>query len=101
MGTTQNVCKPIFRVVTFMYKYIFYIDRAKEEFLLMIKLIRTSLMYKMIVFFAAIISSIMIMMGGFSYVKGSQAIKSDAEKFSSQILKQADLNISRYYKEYT
>jgi two-component system sensor histidine kinase YesM len=67
----------------------------------MIKQIRSRLMYKLIVVFAVIISCIMIMMGGFSYVKSSQAIKSDAEKFSSQILRQADLNISRYYKEYT
>ncbi|MDF2653428.1 MAG: sensor histidine kinase [Paenibacillus sp.] len=66
----------------------------------MIRLIRSSLMYKLIVVITAIISCIMIMMGGFSYVKSSEAIKSDAEKFSSQILKQADLNISRYYKEY-
>ncbi|MEK3885032.1 histidine kinase [Paenibacillus sp. PL2-23] len=58
--------------------------------------IRSSLHWKLILIITSVISVILTAIGTFSYYKSSQAIDSDVQRFSSQILKQANLNMERY-----
>lgn len=62
--------------------------------------IATSLKWKLIVMFFSIILFIVVTIAVFSYVESSRSMKSDIERFSTQILKEANLNLERYFKEY-
>ncbi|MFP4382743.1 MAG: sensor histidine kinase [Spirochaetia bacterium] len=59
-----------------------------------------SLKWKLILIISAIIFTVIISIGLFSFFESSRAIRQDVERFSRQILKQANLNLSRYYMEY-
>jgi len=52
------------------------------------------------VMFFFIILLIVVTIAAFSYVESSRSIKSDIERFSTQILKESNLNLERYFKEY-
>ncbi len=52
------------------------------------------------VMFFFIILLIVVTIATFSYVESSRSIKSDIERFSTQILKESNLNLERYFKEY-
>jgi len=60
----------------------------------------TSLKWKLMVMFFFIILLIVVTIAVFSYVESSRSIKSDIERFSTQILKESNLNLERYFKEY-
>ncbi|WP_197479987.1 sensor histidine kinase [Paenibacillus swuensis] len=47
----------------------------------------------------SIIVFVVTVIGSFSFIKSSQAIDHDVERFSSQILKQANLNLGRYMND--
>lgn len=66
----------------------------------MMNWIRTSLRVKLMLSFILVIFVIVTSIGWYSYREISKSIKSDIEQFSSQILKQANLNLERYYREY-
>lgn len=61
---------------------------------------RKSLKAKLLTLFTSIILVVVTSIGAFSYLETSKAVKSDIVKFSSQILRQANLNLERYYREY-
>lgn len=65
-----------------------------------IQWIQKSLAAKLILLFAGIIVVIVTSMGLYSYYEISKTIKRDIVRFSSQVLKQANLNLDRYYREY-
>ncbi|MFI2857967.1 sensor histidine kinase [Paenibacillus sp. JSM ZJ436] len=65
----------------------------------MLHKIRSSLYWKLILIITSVISIIVTAIGTFSYYKSSQAIDSDVQRFSSQILKQANLNMERYLSD--
>ncbi|RAU91460.1 sensor histidine kinase [Paenibacillus sp. YN15] len=50
--------------------------------------------------FFSIILLIVVTIAVFSYVESSRSIKSDIERFSTQILKESNLNLERYFQEY-
>ncbi|MFD0670162.1 sensor histidine kinase [Cohnella sp. GCM10027633] len=66
----------------------------------MIQWVQKSLMAKLILLFTGIIVVIVTSMGLYSYYEISKTIKQDIVRFSSQVLKQANLNLERYYREY-
>ncbi len=63
----------------------------------MIQAIRSSLEWKLILIIFAIIFFTVTGISTFSFVKSSEAINNDVVRFSDQILKQANLNLSRYF----
>lgn len=65
----------------------------------MINLIRSTLRWKLLTIFLALIFFIIAAIGIFSFLETTRTIKSDVERFSNQILKQANLNFSRYYRD--
>ncbi|MBO9598331.1 MAG: cache domain-containing protein, partial [Cohnella sp.] len=66
----------------------------------MIQWVQKSLTAKLILLFTGIIVVIVTSMGLYSYYEISKTIKQDIVRFSSQVLKQANLNLERYYREY-
>jgi two-component system sensor histidine kinase YesM len=54
----------------------------------------------MIALITSIILFVVTSIGLFSYVESSRTIRNDLERFGSQILEQANLNLSRYFREY-
>ncbi len=62
--------------------------------------VQKSLTAKLILLFTGIIVVIVASMGLYSYYAMSKTIKRDIVRFSSQVLKQANLNLERYYREY-
>lgn len=62
--------------------------------------ISSSLKWKLIVMFFTIFLFIVFSIAIFSYMESSRNIKADAERFSTQILKEANLNLERYLREY-
>ncbi|MNI15707.1 Sensor histidine kinase YpdA [compost metagenome] len=65
----------------------------------MIQAIRSSLEWKLILFIFAIIFITVTGISTFSFFKSSEAINNDVVRFSDQILKQANLNLSRYFRD--
>ncbi|QGQ98423.1 sensor histidine kinase [Paenibacillus psychroresistens] len=65
----------------------------------MIRYIKSSLQWKLILMISSIVILIIATIGSFSYYKSSRAIQSDAQRFSNQILKQATLNLTRYIND--
>ncbi len=62
--------------------------------------IATSLKWKLTVMFFAVILLIVVAIAVFSYEESSRSIRSDIERFSTQILKESNLNLERYFREY-
>ncbi|WNR46096.1 cache domain-containing sensor histidine kinase [Paenibacillus roseipurpureus] len=58
--------------------------------------LRSSLQWKLVSLISVSIFFVITSIGSFSYYKSVQAINSDVERFSNQILKQANFNLSRY-----
>jgi two-component system sensor histidine kinase YesM len=58
--------------------------------------ITSSLQWKLIFMISAIISLVVTSIGTFSYYKSSNAINGDVERFSMQVMKQANIHLSRY-----
>jgi two-component system sensor histidine kinase YesM len=67
---------------------------------MLIDAIRSSLKWKLISLISVIIIITIAVTGIFSYVETSRTIQADIEVSSDQILIQANLNLSRYYREY-
>ncbi len=63
----------------------------------MIQAIRSSLEWKLILIILAIIFCTVTGISTFTFFKSSEAINNDVVRFSDQILKQANLNLSRYF----
>lgn len=63
----------------------------------MIRFIRKSFRRKLLLVTFATFLLIISFIGVFSYIETSNTIKQDVERYSNQILKQANLNMSRYY----
>ncbi|WP_219637774.1 sensor histidine kinase [Cohnella sp. CFH 77786] len=66
----------------------------------MMNRVRQSLKVKLMLSFTLVIIVIVASIAWFSYREISKSVKADIVKFSSQILKQANLNLERYYQEY-
>ncbi|MFC5469033.1 sensor histidine kinase [Cohnella suwonensis] len=66
----------------------------------MMNRVRKSLKVKLMLSFTVVIFVIVASIAWFSYQEISKSVKGDIVKFSSQILKQANLNLERYYQEY-
>lgn len=64
------------------------------------RMINNSLKWKLIVFISTIVLFTASSIALFSYYEMSRTIQHDIERFSTQILLQANLNLSRYYREY-
>ena len=64
---------------------------------IMIRFIRKSFRRKLLLVTFATFLLIISFIGVFSYIETSNTIKQDVERYSNQILKQANLNMSRYY----
>ncbi|WNQ13175.1 sensor histidine kinase [Paenibacillus aurantius] len=65
----------------------------------MLRLIRSSLRWKLLTVIVSILILVLAAVGVFSFVDTSRTIQSDVERFSSQIMKQANLNFSRYNRD--
>ncbi|CAN7638810.1 hypothetical protein [Paenibacillus sp. LjRoot56] len=65
----------------------------------MIQAIRSSLEWKLILIIFATIFITVTGVSTFSFIKSSEAINNDVVRFSNQILKQANLNLSRYIRD--
>lgn len=65
----------------------------------MIQAIRSSLEWKLILIIFATIVITVTGVSTFSFIKSSEAINNDVVRFSNQILKQANLNLSRYIRD--
>jgi two-component system sensor histidine kinase YesM len=65
----------------------------------MIQAIRSSLEWKLILIIFATIFITVTGVSTFSFIKSSEAIDNDVVRFSNQILKQANLNLSRYIRD--
>ncbi len=59
-----------------------------------------SIKWKFIMILITVITLATVSIGWFSFDRTSQNIIKDVERFSSQILTQANLNLDRYYREY-
>jgi len=66
----------------------------------MLNAIRRSLKWKFITITTTIVVGIVAAIGFFSYYETSQTIRADVERFSQQVLRQANLNLNRYLNEY-
>lgn len=66
----------------------------------MLTWVMKSLKVKLILMFICVIVVVVASIGLFSYQEISRTIKDDTVRYSSQILKQANLNLERYYREY-
>lgn len=67
---------------------------------MLLEAIRGSLKWKLISLISVIIIITIAVTGIFSYVETSRTIQADIEVSSDQIMVQANLNLSRYYREY-
>ena len=65
----------------------------------MLKTIRSSLRWKLLVVIISLLFAVILAVGTFSFLETSRTIQEDVERFSSQILKQANLNLARYFRE--
>ncbi|MFC4779181.1 sensor histidine kinase [Paenibacillus sp. GCM10023252] len=65
----------------------------------MIQKVRSSLHLKLIILISMIIIMVVTAIGSFSFYKSSSAIDSDVTRFSNQILKQANYNLTRYIND--
>jgi hypothetical protein len=65
----------------------------------MVKAIRGSLKWKFVLLISSIIFVIIGVIGTFSYHETSRTIRADVERFTNQILKQSNLNLTRYYRD--
>lgn len=63
----------------------------------MVKAIRSSLKWKLVLLISSMIFMIIGVIGTFSYYETSRTIRADVERFTNQILKQSNLNLNRYY----
>ncbi|WP_135556239.1 cache domain-containing sensor histidine kinase [Paenibacillus cymbidii] len=66
----------------------------------MLHAIKRSLKWKFITITTTIVVGIVVSIGFFSYYETSQTIRADVERFSQQVLRQANLNMNRYLNEY-
>lgn len=66
----------------------------------MLHAIKRSLKWKFITITTTIVVGIVVSIGFFSYYETSQTIRADVERFSQQVLRQANLNLNRYLNEY-
>lgn len=64
---------------------------------MILKAIRGSLKWKLVLLISAVIFVIISIVGTFSYKETSRTIRADVERFANQTLKQSNLNLSRYY----
>lgn len=62
----------------------------------MLEAIRGSLQWKLVLMISAIIIVVVTSIGSFSYIRSSSAINGDVERFSMQVMKQANMHLSRY-----
>lgn len=59
-----------------------------------------SIKWKFIIILITVIALATVSIGWISFHQTSKSVQLDVERFSSQILKQANLNIDRYYRQY-
>lgn len=86
-----------FHALSLYSKFLVHIG---EETITMMNWISKSIKIKLILLFTGIIIVIVVSIGTLSYYQFSKTVKGDIVKFSSQILRQANLNLERYYREY-
>ncbi|MBD2843960.1 histidine kinase [Paenibacillus sp. IB182496] len=60
----------------------------------------SSMTWRLIILFSSIIVFIVVAVAAVSFFESSKSIKQDAERFSTQILKEANLNLGRYFRDY-
>lgn len=63
--------------------------------------IRRSMKWKLVLVFISVLLFVVSAIGLFSYYETSRTIRKDVERFSSLILRQVNLNLERYYREYS
>ncbi|MGG1553762.1 cache domain-containing sensor histidine kinase [Paenibacillus ferrarius] len=63
----------------------------------MLKKIRESLKWKLVLLISSLIFVIIGVIGTFSYHETSRTIRADVERFANQIIEQSNLNLNRYY----
>lgn len=66
---------------------------------LLLNWLKSSLKRKLIVMILSVIILMISLVGVFSYYQSSKTIRQDMESYSRQIIIQASLNLSRYYKD--
>jgi Predicted signal transduction protein with a C-terminal ATPase domain len=66
-----------------------------------IDLIRNKLKWKLMIVISALILFVVTIIGTVSYWQTSRTIKRDVQRLSNQVLKQANLNLERYFKGYS
>ncbi len=66
----------------------------------MLRTITSSLKWKFVSLMIMVITITVSVIGFFSYWDTSKTLQADIEHFSEQILRQANLNLSRYYQQY-
>jgi two-component system sensor histidine kinase YesM len=62
--------------------------------------IRSNLKWKLILIFTLIMLSVILSISILNYRESSKTIRTETERFSSQLLKQTNLNLNRYYRDY-
>lgn len=65
----------------------------------MLKTIRSSLRWKLLIVIISLLFTVILAVGTISFLKTSGTIREDVEQYSAQILKQANLNLARYFRE--
>ncbi|OAS20492.1 cache domain-containing sensor histidine kinase [Paenibacillus oryzisoli] len=65
----------------------------------MLKKIRGSLKWKLVLLISSLIFAIIGVIGTFSYHETSKTIQADVQRFANQIIEQSNLNLSRYYMD--
>jgi two-component system sensor histidine kinase YesM len=65
----------------------------------MLKKIRGSLKWKLVLLISSLIFVIIGVIGTFSYHETSKTIQADVQRFANQIIEQSNLNLSQYYMD--
>jgi len=65
----------------------------------MLEAIRGSLQWKLVLMISAILVVVVTSIGSFSYIRSSDAINGDVERFSMQVMKQANIHLARYIND--
>ena len=66
-----------------------------------LQLIRSKMKWKLMLVISVLMLLIVVFTGVIIYYKTSSIIKNDVERLSSQVLKQANLNLERYFNNYS